>query len=74
MSHTDNNYAQELEQLKNQDFAYNKVSSSRFLFYLQLFGTLIFFVTACYVLWTNRYQGKPDIEIQSSTLYTPVYK
>lgn len=74
MSHADSNYEAELERLKNQDYAYNKVSSSRFLFYLQFIGSVILFVAACYVLWTNRYQGKPDVEIQSSTLYTPEYK
>ena len=74
MAHVDNNYEIELERLKNQDYAYNKVSSSRFLFYLQFVGSLILFLTACYVLWTNRYQVKPDVEIQSSTLYTPEYK
>lgn len=74
MSHVDNHYEAELEHLKNQDFAYNKVSSSRFLFYLQLAGSVLLFLTACYVLWTNRYQGKPNVEIQSSTLYTPEYK
>ncbi|MDE1192584.1 MAG: hypothetical protein PW786_10665 [Arachidicoccus sp.] len=74
MSYTDSNYNVELEKLKNTDFAYNKVSSSRFLFYLQLFGTLILLFTTFYVLWTHRYTGKPDVEIQSSTLYTPEYK
>lgn len=74
MSHHDSQYAAELEQLKNQDFAYNKVSSSRFLFYLQFLGGLVVFFTMCYVLWTHRYKGKPDVEIQSSTLYTPEYK
>ena len=74
MTNQDQAYQEELEKLKNQDYAYNKVSSSRFLFYVQVIGFVAFMLTACYVLWTTRYKGKPDIEIQSSTLYTPQYK
>jgi hypothetical protein len=74
MSHENHEYQQELEKMKNMDYSYNKVSSSRFLFYVQVIGFVLFMFTVFYELWANRYQGKPDIEIQSSTLYTPQYK
>ncbi|SDZ82502.1 hypothetical protein SAMN05192529_102161 [Arachidicoccus rhizosphaerae] len=74
MSHENHEYQQELEKMKNMDYGYNKVSSSRFLFYVQVIGFVLFMFTVFYELWANRYQGKPDIEIQSSTLYTPQYK
>lgn len=74
MSQDNHEYQAELEQLKNLDYSYNKVSSSRFLFYVQVIGFLALLFTVFFELWANRYQGKPDIEIQSSTFYTPEYK
>jgi len=64
----------EILEHKEKDFRYDWVKSSRFLFYVQVFCILAFLVGACYKLYTQRYKGKPDIEIQSSTLYTPEYK
>lgn len=72
--YTNSDYAKELEGLKNEDIAYNKVSSAKFIFYLQAVGGVVLFVVMCFVLWANRYKGKPHVDIQSSTLYTPVYK
>ncbi len=67
--------AQHLEQVENEkDFTKNWVNSSRFLFYLQVFCILSFIFGGCYRLYNERYKGKPDIEIQSSTKYTPEYK
>lgn len=74
MTQQNSAYEQELEKLKNQDYNYNRVSSSRFLFYLQVIGFLALLLTTFYELYANGYKGKPDIEIQSSTLYTPEYK
>ncbi|HTN38255.1 MAG TPA: hypothetical protein VL053_14340 [Arachidicoccus sp.] len=74
MSQENHEFNQELEKMKNMDYTYNKVSSSRFLFYVQVIGFMALLFTVFYELWTFRYQGKPDIEIQSSTLYTPEYK
>lgn len=74
MSQNNQEYQQELEQLKNLDYSYNKVSSSRFLFYVQVIGFLALLFTVFFELWADRYKGKPDVEIQSSTLYTPEYK
>lgn len=62
------------KRLLESDVRYNWVSSSRFLLYLSLFATIIFLLATCVKLFNNRYKGKPDIEIQSSTKYTPEYK
>jgi len=59
---------------KEKDFAYNWVTSSRFLFYVHAFCLLAFVLGGCYSLYGSRYKGKPEIEIQSSTKYTPEYK
>jgi len=72
--YTADSYAKELEGLKNQDIAYNKVGTAKFIFYLNLVGSILFFLTVCFILWTKRYEGKPNVDVQSSTLYTPVYK
>ena len=66
--------SQETENIKEKDFRYNWVSSSRFLFYVQVFCVLAFVLGGCYRLYNQRYKGKPDVEIQSSTKYTPEYK
>lgn len=58
----------------DRDVTTNWVSTSRFLFYLMVAATIAFTVAMCYGLWTQRYKGKPDVEIPSSTLYNPVYK
>lgn len=59
---------------KQKDFAYNWVNSSRFLFYVQVLCILALVVGMCYSLYTNRYKGKPDVEVPTNTLYTPQYK
>lgn len=69
--------AQHIDQVEDnseKDFTKNWVNSSRFLFYLQVFCILAFINGGCYRLYTERYKGTPDIEIQESTKYTPVYK
>jgi hypothetical protein len=72
--YTTDSYAKELEELKNEDIAYNKISSAKFIFYLQVVGSTLLFIAMCFILWTKRYEGKPKLDVQSSTLYTPVYK
>jgi hypothetical protein len=57
-----------------KEFGYNWVNSSRFLFYLQVLITVAFLVGACYKLYEMRYEGKPDVQVQSSSEYTPQYK
>jgi hypothetical protein len=56
------------------DFGRNWVASSRFLFHVQLFTFMAFVLGGCYGLYTMRYKGKPKVEVQESTLYTPKYK
>lgn len=58
----------------NKDFTKNWVSSSRFLFYLQLFIFIAFIFGGCYRLYDQRYKGKPDVIVPDNTLYTPKYK
>ena len=57
-----------------KEFGYNWVNSSRFLFYLQVLITVAFLFGACYRLYQTSYAGKPDVEVQGSSLYTPQYK
>ena len=62
------------EKEQSKDFTKNWVSSSRFVFYLSVFALVAFIFGGCYKLYEKRYKGKPDVEIQSSTKYTPEYK
>lgn len=66
-------YQQELQKVQDRDFAHNWVSSSGFLFYLQVFCFLAFTLGGCYMLYTKRF-SKPEVPVQESTLYTPQYK
>jgi hypothetical protein len=56
------------------DFGRNWVSSSRFLFHIQLFAIVAFVMGGCYGLYSMRYKGKPKVEVPESTQYTPKYK
>ena len=64
----------ELHEHKQKDFSYNWVTSSLFLFYVQLFCVLALVLGGCYKLYEHRYPGKPDVEVPDNTLYTPKYK
>ncbi|MBN9297973.1 MAG: hypothetical protein J0I41_13250 [Filimonas sp.] len=64
----------EVENPQEKDIKYNRVTSSRFLFYVNIFCILAFVLGGCFQLYKNHYKGKPDIEIQGSTKYTPEYK
>jgi hypothetical protein len=68
------NMSNETNNVGEKDFTKNWVNSSRFLFYLQVFCMLAFVLGGCYRLYHQRYKGKPDIEIQGSSKYTPEYK
>lgn len=59
---------------RDKDFKRNWVNSSAFLFYLQIFCILAFVLGGCYNLYTQRYKGKPKVEVPTNTLYTPQYK
>jgi hypothetical protein len=64
----------EVENYKEKDIRYNRVSSSRFIFYVSFFCYVAFILGGCYQLYKHHYAGKPDVEIQGSTKYTPEYK
>jgi hypothetical protein len=59
---------------KEKDFAHNWVSSSRFIWYCQVFLVLAFILGGCYNLYVHRYKGKPEVNVPENTLYNPKYK
>jgi len=67
-------YHEELQKVQDRDFTHSWVSSSAFLFYLQLVCSLLIVVGACIALYTHHYKGKPDVTVPGNTLYTPKYK
>jgi hypothetical protein len=67
-------YKQELQRIQDRDFTHNWVSSSAFLFYLQVACILAMVLGGCYKLYEKRYTGKPAVEVPDNTLYTPKYK
>lgn len=73
MSTTSSDYQQELQKVQDRDFTHNWVSSSGFLFYLQIACVVAFVLGGCYMLSTKSYD-KPAVPVQESTLYTPKYK
>ena len=66
-------YPQELQKVQDRDFTHNWVSSSAFLFYLQIACIVAFIFGSCYMLGTKRFE-KPEVKVQESSLYTPKYK
>lgn len=72
MSHNQE-YHEELKKVQDSDFTHNWVSSSGFLFYLQVACFVAFTFGGCYMLYTKRYE-KIDVPVQESSLYTPKYK
>ncbi len=66
-------YQQELKKVQDRDFTHSWVSSSAFLFYLQMACMIALVFGAAIMLTTKRFH-KPEVTIQSSTLYTPQYK
>ncbi len=66
--------ANEVNENESKDFTKNWVTSSRFLFFLSVFALLIFVNAGCFKLYTQRYKGTPDVEVQSSSKFKPEYK
>ena len=66
-------YQQQLQKVQDRDFTHNWVSSSAFLFYLQVACIVALLIGACYMLYTKRYD-KPEVKVEENTLYTPKYK
>jgi len=73
MATSSHEFQQELEKIQDRDFTHNWVSSSGFLFYLQIACIVALIFGSCYMLATKRYE-KPKVPVQESTLYTPKYK
>jgi len=73
MASINQEYQQELKKVQDRDFTHSWVSSSAFLFYLQIFCMLAFVLGGCYKLSTKSFE-KPEVAVQESTLYTPKYK
>lgn len=65
---------QEIIETKHKDFTHSWPSSSRFLWYCQVFLIIAFVLGGCYGLYTHRYKGKPEVNIPGNTLYKPTYK
>ena len=74
MEYNQQEYHEELQKVQDRDFTHNWVSSSAFLFYLQIACMVLFLVGACIALSSHRYGGKPDVVVPDNTLYTPKYK
>ena len=65
---------QDILENDKKDFTHNWVSSSRFLFYCQVFVFIAFILGGCYSLYTHGYKGKPEVNVPDNTLYNPKYK
>ncbi len=63
----------EFQKIQDRDFLHSWVSSSAFLFYLQVACILAMVLGGCYMLATQRFE-KPEVKVQNSTLYTPKYE
>jgi hypothetical protein len=67
-------YQEELQKVHDRDFTHNWVSSSAFLFYLQVACLVAMVLGGCYKLYEKRYKGKPEVVVPDNTLYSPKYK
>lgn len=65
---------QEIIDNKDKDFSHNWVSSSRFIFFCQVFIFVALIIGGCYNLYVHRYKGQPKVEVPENTLYNPKYK
>ncbi|MGZ8542244.1 MAG: hypothetical protein ACXWV6_16455 [Chitinophagaceae bacterium] len=72
MTH-DHEFEKEVQKVKEKDFTHSWVSSSAFLFYLQVFCIVAFVLGGCYMLYTKRYE-KINVPVPENTQYTPKYK
>jgi len=66
--------AHEITEVQDREFGKNWVTSSRFLFYVTVLTQLAFLIGCSVSVYKGQYKGKPKVEVQSSTQYTPVYK
>ena len=66
--------SEELIENQKKDFGHNWVTSSRFLWFCQVFIIIAFVLGGCYSLYAHRYKGKPEVTVPDNTLYNPKYK
>lgn len=66
-------YQDDVKKIENSDFKKSWVKSSAFLFYLSLACFILMTWGGCYKLYTKKYE-KPNVPVQESSKYTPVYK
>ena len=64
------NINRNLQKVQDKDFTHNWVSSSAFLFYLQVACIVAFVLGGCYMLYTKRFD-KPEVKVQESTFIHP---
>jgi len=69
-----NDYQEDLQKVQDTDFTHNWVSSSAFLFYLQVACAIALIIGISIALANYGYEGKPNVEVPENTLYTPKYK
>jgi hypothetical protein len=65
---------QEIIDTKEKDFAHSWVSSSRFIWFCQIFVVIAIVLSACVAQYQHRYKGKPEVSVPANTLYNPTYK
>lgn len=72
---TTQQFQEDLKKVQDKDFTHNWVSSSAFLFYLQVACIVAFVLGGCFMLYTKRFDSnKIDVPVQESSQYTPKYK
>jgi hypothetical protein len=59
---------------KEKDIQYSWVSTSRFIWYCQIFAVVAIILSACVAQYQHRYKGKPEVVVPENTLYNPTYK
>lgn len=65
---------QEVIDTTHKDVRHSWVSTSRFLWFCQVFLVIAFVLGGCYALYTHRYKGKPEVNVPENTQYNPQYK
>ncbi|NOU37417.1 MAG: hypothetical protein HOO89_01800 [Ferruginibacter sp.] len=65
---------QEIIDNTGKDFAHSWVSSSKFIWFCQIFVVVAIVLSACVAQYAHRYKGKPEVNVPENTLYNPTYK
>ena len=66
--------SQEVIDNTHKDFSHNWVSTSRFIWFCQVFLVVAFILGTCMGMYAHRYKGKPEVNVPENTLYNPQYK